>query len=250
MIPKIIHYCWFSGDKKPESIQHCIDSWKRVMPDYEIRCWGPDSFDFDSIPFVKEAFEARKWAFVADYIRQYAIYTYGGIYLDSDVEVYKTFDEFLDEKCFIGTEVTYVKEKIVEISPEIAIFGAEPGMEWQKELLEYYKNRHFLRKTFLDTWYDLTPAPRIVFHVLEKRGYVRKDEDQLLDDGSKVFSSAIFTNITYPQNSPYAIHKFASSWRKEGGNVYALMKFLKIRKLYPWYVALRKKMFRSDKQNP
>ena len=99
MIPKKIHYCWFSGDKKPVSIERCIESWKRVMPDYEIKEWDGNSFDFDSVLFVKQAIEARKWAFASDYVRLYALHTEGGIYLDSDVEVFKRFD------CFYGRDV-------------------------------------------------------------------------------------------------------------------------------------------------
>ena len=85
MIPKIIHYCWFSGEKKPRLIRRCIRSWKKILPEYEIRCWDAKSFDFDSVPYVKEAFRLKKWAFVSDYLIFYAFYKYGGIYLVTDV---------------------------------------------------------------------------------------------------------------------------------------------------------------------
>ena len=87
MIPKIIHFCWMSGDPYPEKIQKCIDSWKKILPDYEFWLWDSNRFDMESSVWVKEAFAARKYAFCADYIRCFALYTYGGIYLDSDVEV-------------------------------------------------------------------------------------------------------------------------------------------------------------------
>ena len=96
MIPKIIHFCWLSNDPYPKEIRQCMDSWKKVMPDYEIKLWNMETFDVSSAPvYVQEAVKARKWAFAADYIRMYALYTEGGIYLDSDVKILKRFDDFL-----------------------------------------------------------------------------------------------------------------------------------------------------------
>ena len=104
MIPKIIHLCWLSGDPYPEKIQKCLASWKKHLPDYEIMLWDTNRFDVNSTAWTKEAFEAHKYAFVADYIRFYAVYHYGGIYLDSDVEVLKSFDDLLDKPYFVGEE--------------------------------------------------------------------------------------------------------------------------------------------------
>lgn len=95
MIPKVIHFCWLSGDPYPAKIKKCMKTWKKVMPDYEWKLWNLENFDLNSAPaYVKEAVKARKWAFAADYIRMYALYTEGGFYLDSDVKVLKRFDEF------------------------------------------------------------------------------------------------------------------------------------------------------------
>ena len=95
MIPKKIHYCWLSGDPLPRKIRKCMDTWRRVMPDYELKLWDTNNFDVTSVPFVHEAFRERKWAFAADYIRMHALYTEGGVYLDSDVKVLKRFDDLL-----------------------------------------------------------------------------------------------------------------------------------------------------------
>ena len=95
MIPKIIHFCWLSDDPYPKKIQFCLDTWKKKLPDYEIMLWDFNRFPKDKSVWVSEAFDARKYAFAADYIRFYALYNYGGIYLDSDVEVIKNFDDFL-----------------------------------------------------------------------------------------------------------------------------------------------------------
>ena len=98
MIPKIIHYCWLSGDEIPEKLQLCMASWKKFLPEYEFMLWDLDRFDINQILWTKQAFESKKYAFAADYIRLYAIYTYGGIYLDMDVEVLKSFNPLLNRK--------------------------------------------------------------------------------------------------------------------------------------------------------
>lgn len=104
MIPKRIHLCWLSGDPYPQKIQKCIDSWKVHLPDYEIMLWDLKRFDIAQVPWVEQAFRVKKYAFAADYIRLYALYNYGGIYLDSDVEVLKSFDPLLDLPYFVGAE--------------------------------------------------------------------------------------------------------------------------------------------------
>ena len=136
MIPKKIHFCWLSGDEYPPLIKHCIETWKKVLPDYEIVLWDTNRFDINSVAWVKEAYESKKYAFAADYIRLYAVYTEGGIYLDSDVEVLKPFDDLLRYDSFIGFEAS--TEKI-----EAAVFGAISGCEWIREAMRYYHDKHF-----------------------------------------------------------------------------------------------------------
>ena len=138
MIPKVIHYCWISGDPFPEKIQKCYDSWKRVLPDYEIIVWDYAKAHAIGSKWVDQAIKTKKYAFVADYIRFYALYNYGGIYLDSDVEVLKPFDDLLSLRYFIG------KEKDSRGGIEAAIIGAEKGLPWVKFCLDYYKNRPFI----------------------------------------------------------------------------------------------------------
>ena len=104
MIPKVIHYCWLSGDPIPEKLQRCMDSWKKFLPDYEFVLWDLERFDIKTSQWVKEAFEARKYAFAADYIRLYAVYNYGGIYMDMDVEVVRPFDDLLASPYILGLE--------------------------------------------------------------------------------------------------------------------------------------------------
>ncbi|MCL2844557.1 MAG: glycosyl transferase [Chitinivibrionia bacterium] len=135
MIPKKIHYCWLSGDEIPEMLQKCMATWKEKMPDYEFILWDKSKFDVNSVRWVKEAYDAKKYAFAADYIRFYALYNYGGIYLDTDVEVLKTFDPLLSNKSFMGFE--YIS------TPEAAVIGTEAGVNWIKKCLEYYNGKSF-----------------------------------------------------------------------------------------------------------
>ena len=156
MIPKIIHFCWVGGGEYTPLVNKCINSWKKNLPDYEIMLWDRNKFNINSTPWTKEAFEQKKYAFVADYIRLYALNEYGGIYLDSDVEVLRSFNDILNNKSFIGYDST---EAI-----EAAIIGAEPSTDWIKKALEYYDDRHFiLPNGDLDT----RPIPRMIKNVLE-----------------------------------------------------------------------------------
>ena len=104
MIPKKIHYCWFGRGQMPPMALKCIESWHRYMPDYEYKLWNEDNFDINSVPYVKEAYEARKFAFVTDYVRLYALFSEGGIYMDTDVEVLKPYDDLLELSGFTGYE--------------------------------------------------------------------------------------------------------------------------------------------------
>lgn len=211
MIPKIIHYCWFSNDKKPKSIQRCIDSWSRIMPDYEIRCWDGNSFDFDSVPFVKEAMAAKKYAFAADYIRLYALYTEGGIYLDSDVLAYQTFDSVLSNSFFCGTEAYYVGEELC-FRMEAAIMGAEKGHPFVKDCLEWYSGQHYSS----DENTSFLVMPEVISNLAQQMGYRRKNETQRLVNNMTIYTTSIFTNALHSDYSNketlLAIHQNAGSW--------------------------------------
>ena len=127
MIPKIIHYCWLSNDPIPDVLLKYMNSWKEHLPDYDFMLWNFDRFDINSSIWVKEAFENRKYAFAADYIRLYAVYHYGGIYLDMDVEVIKSFDSLLNNKSILGWET--------QKGIEGGIFGAEKEAVWLRDCL-------------------------------------------------------------------------------------------------------------------
>ena len=129
MIPKILHYCWFGrGQMGPVALK-CMESWKKYCPDYQIKVWNEDNFDIGQNTFVKEAYEEKKWAFVTDYVRLYALYTEGGIYLDSDIELLKNLDDLLS----LGGVVTSYQDCTIPA----AIMLAEKGNVWLQDLLYY-----------------------------------------------------------------------------------------------------------------
>lgn len=225
-IPKIIHYCWLSNDEKPEKIKACMASWSEVMPDYEIRHWGMDSYDFDSVPFLKDAIMHRKWAFVADFIRVYALYTEGGIYLDTDVMVFRRFDELLNTDVFIGLE----KPEIDLYKPESAIMGAVKGHSLFKNIIEYYKN---LREKINDdvmkricafdspfkhiyntnNELQLVIAPDVLIYFLREYGYEYNSNEQNLSDGIIMYPQPIFVNnVELVSESTFAAHLYTHSW--------------------------------------
>lgn len=170
MIPKVIHYCWLSGDEYPELVQKCISSWKEKLPDYEIKLWNTDNFDINICRYTREAFQAKKYAFVSDYVRLYALYHEGGIYLDSDIEVVRKFDDLLNDKAFTGFENSHA----------IAawIFGSEKGNPLFKEFLEYYDDRPFI---LANGAYDFTPNPVPITKTCRQHGLELNGKEQKLD---------------------------------------------------------------------
>ena len=130
MIPKKIHYVWVGGGEKSEAIKKCMATWKNHLNGYEITEWNEKNFDIESNPFLKAAYKAKKWAYVSDFIRAKVIYEYGGIYLDTDILLLDNFDDFLNNRAFVGFENPSY--------PFTAVFGAEKGHPFVKEMLDYY----------------------------------------------------------------------------------------------------------------
>lgn len=203
MIPKTIHFCWFSGDEYPKLVNRCLKSWKKNLSDYTIRLWDANSFDFNKVPFVKEAIEAKKWAFAADYIRLYALYTEGGIYLDSDVEVLKNFDKYLNHKMFVGTEPYILNEKVF-YDIEAAIMGAEKGHPFLRECLDEYNSMHYADK-------EQETICHLMARHLEKYGYMAENKYQEMSNDVVVYPLEHYGN-RYSFHNKTAIHWCQSSW--------------------------------------
>ena len=150
MIPRIVHYCWFGKGQKPELVEQCIASWHRYMPDWTYMEWSEDNFAIASAPlYVRQAYEARKYAFVSDYVRLWALEQYGGVYLDVDFEVYKSFEPLLDcpQKAFVG------KEGSKHQPPMLGVMASEPHSRWITTMLHTYDKREFVMS---DGSYDMT----------------------------------------------------------------------------------------------
>ena len=202
-IPKKIHYCWFGKNKKNSLINHCIDSWKKNLPDYEIIEWNEDNFDICMNQYVKEAYEAKKWAFVSDYVRLYALNREGGIYFDTDVEVFKSFDSFLIHSFFSGFE-TYFDT----ISPITAVMGAEKNNSLVQKLLNEYETISFVNKN--GTYNTTTNTSRISEFLISEYGVnADSDEYQTLKENIHLYPSSYF--CTKSEES-YSIHHFNGSW--------------------------------------
>ncbi len=210
MIPKIIHYCWFGRGQMPEQAHMCIESWKKFLPDYEMKLWNEDSFDVTSVPYVKEAYESRKFAFVTDYVRLYAIYEEGGVYMDTDVEVVKSLDDLLNLPAFSGFEG--------ENEIPTGLMAGEKRSEWAKEMLSYYdENRHFIKP---DGSFDMTTNVTIIGDMMSANGFVLKNSNtvQLYRNSMYMFPKDYFcpksrTGVITLTPNTYCIHHFTGSWQ-------------------------------------
>ena len=210
-IPRIIHYCWVGGAPKPQSVLSCIASWKRCCPDYEIWEWNETNYDFTKNEYMKQAYEAKKWGFVPDYARLDIIYQYGGIYLDTDVETIRNFDELLDQEAFLGFENTGNGEYLIACGLG---FGAVPGNEVIRMLRDSYENRSFLNE---DGSINQTAAPVYSTQDLLKIGLVVENRDQKLP-GVMIYASDVLCPKEFTSGQlccterTVSIHHYDSSW--------------------------------------
>lgn len=143
MIPKIIHYCWFGRNPLPESAKKCIDSWRKFLPDYEIKEWNEDNFDVNIIPYTQQAYEAKKYAFVSDYARFWILYHYGGVYFDTDVEVIKSMDDIIEKGAFFGMELVEKKNNTIAVNPGLGM-ASKAKHPLYKRMLDGYVNLNFI----------------------------------------------------------------------------------------------------------
>lgn len=203
MIPKTIHYCWFGGAPKSALIEQCMASWRRHLPDYEIVEWNEQRFDVQANQYVRQAYAARKWAFVSDYVRLHAIATQGGIYLDTDVEVFRSFNRFLGHGAFTGFE-----NFKGTLSPITAVMGADKEHPWIRELLAEYDEAAFLSSN--DGSVTLyTNTRRITTNLVEHHGVRLEDTEQVVDNDLHIYPSYTFCNY---RPGSYSMHHFNGSW--------------------------------------
>lgn len=207
-IPKIIHYCWFGGKDKPEVIKKYINSWKEKLRDYEIKEWNESNFDISSNIFVKQAYESRKYAFVSDYVRVYALYHYGGIYMDTDVEVKQPFsDEILGNDSFWGfEEKNYIATSTI---------GTKKGNKLIKRFLDSYDGKSFIKE---DGEIDTLTNVAIVSNIIEDIGIRLDGTYQRIDGICTVYPQEYFSPYDYincyskENKNTYTIHHYYKSW--------------------------------------
>lgn len=235
MIPQIIHYCWFGGNSLPELEQRCLSSWHQHMPDWEYKWWNEDTFDISSAPlYVRQAYEARKYAFVSDYVRLRALEQYGGLYMDVDFEVYRPFDELMDKyPAFAGYEGSKRKPVMQ------GVLASESHGAWVRDMLSTYDGREFIKS---DGSLDLTPNTSYFTDRLEAQGFIADgiEKDlyaEVLSDSSIKLSTLNFQHSTlylhvFPvhyfcpllttgenvsNEETYCEHMGESSWAEKGG---------------------------------
>lgn len=245
MIPKIIHYCWFGRGEKPALVKKCIKSWKKYCPDYEFIEWNEDNFDINSTLWTKQAYEAKKYAFVADYVRLKALYDQGGVYLDSDVELVKPIDPFRTHEAYSGFESAN--------SAPTGIIASVAGQQVIGRWLDYYTDRPYL----IDGKPNMDPNVSFMTADLKKYGLQMNDTLQNVN-GMTIYPQTYFCplhtdNVSHCKSKDtVAIHYFTSTWRSEKGRrdmkrqKFHSTKFYRIYEQIAAYpIALYKKIFKQ-----
>lgn len=210
MVPKIIHFCWFGRNPKPSLAKKCIRSWEKYCPDYQIIEWNEDSFDIPAAPlYVRQAYESKKWAFVSDYVRLWAMTQFGGVYMDTDVELLGSIDKYLTHKAFSGFESSS--------SIPTGIMACEKGFPLFLEFLKYYDTASFIKD---DGTLNTTTNVTIITNIALEHGLIPRNQYQVVSD-FVLYPSDVFCPIEYQSGSlrktknTIAIHWFSGSWHAE-----------------------------------
>lgn len=220
-IPRIIHYCWFGGSPLGPNELSCIESWKKYLPGYEIKCWNESNFDINCCAYVREAFSAQKWAFVSDYARFKILYEYGGLYFDTDVELVKSIDDLLSKGPFLGFETDYGNMTssnmedglVMAVNPGLGM-GCTPGLPIYRQVLDSYESSSFL---LADGDFDRTTVVYRTTKILESFG-LNKTKGMQEVAGISIYPSEYFNpknhltgEVNFTDNTR-SIHHFKMSW--------------------------------------
>lgn len=208
MIPKIIHYCWFGGNPLPKDAQKCIASWKKYFPDYEIKQWNESNFDVICCPYVKEAYEAKKYAFVSDYARFWVLYHEGGVYFDTDVEVIRDMSSVIATGSFMGFEKG-LEGSEMGVNPGLGL-GIEARNSVIRDILSLYQAK---------SSFDIGEGTIVHFatEVLSRYGLIRENYKQKVG-GIVIYPADYFcpmdstTGITTITDNTVSIHHYSCSW--------------------------------------
>ena len=213
MIPKIIHYCWFGRNPLPPLAVKCIESWRKFLPDYEIKEWNEDNFDVNIIPYTAEAYKAKKYAFVSDYARFWILYKQGGLYFDTDVEVIRPMDDIIARGPFMGCENQASDTSVASVAPGLGL-GVNPGLGLYKEILEMYAKLHFIRP---DGSNNQTTVVTYITKLLCDHGLQSSNDIQLCANvwiyPKEYFCPKdFFTHKLEITANTYTIHHYDGSW--------------------------------------
>lgn len=214
MIPKVIHYCWFGRTELPPLAKKCIASWRKFLPDYEIKEWNEDNFDVNQIPYTAQAYKHKKYAFVSDYARFKIIYEWGGVYFDTDVEVIKPMDDVIKDGPYMGLEIdikSATKEKLrCSVNPGLG-FAAQAGAPLLKELIDCYEKASY-NKLIQKTITEFTSE------ILLEKGFSPKEGEITDIAGFKIYPKTFFqpisskTKLIEITNDTRSIHHYVASW--------------------------------------
>lgn len=232
MIPKIIHYCWFGTNEMPSDQKGYVAKWKKLMPDFEFKCWTEKEIDVNAIPFAREAYEAGKFAYVADYVRIHALYHEGGIYMDTDVMLRASLDPFRKYGVFTSYEYTPNRKQISIVKSMLtsegdriergvlkripgtglfsALIGSEKGHPFIKDCLDYY-----CKHTFDDVFGQHLTVPNILAFHAEKYGLKYKNVEQHIDKNIAIYDNQTFASVLVATKESLAVHYCAASWVKK-----------------------------------
>lgn len=244
MIPKIIHYCWFGRGEKPELAKKCIKSWRKFLPDYEIKEWNEDNFDVNIIQYTAEAYKSKKYAFVSDYARFWILYHYGGLYFDTDVEIIRPMNHIIARGGFMGCEndatktidVDDIEHAVPSVAPGLGL-GCNPGLGLYKEILDFYNTIHFINK---DGSLNLHTVVEYTTNILVNHGLQDTNEIQQCA-GVFIYPKEYFCpkssdglkmNIT---DNTVSIHHYNASWKPRKERLQR-----KFPKLFTLYLKIRK----------
>lgn len=213
-IPKVIHYCWFGGNPLPEEAIRCIESWKKYCPDYEIKEWNESNYDIQAkCDYVKQAYQAEKWAYISDYARFDILYQYGGVYFDTDVELIKPIDTIVNRGPFMGCEARKLNETEVLVNTGLGI-GAYPRMSVYREMLDNYEHTPFyLENKRLNL---MTVVTRMT-SILKQYGYIGNNKLQQVADVwvypvEYFCPQNFYTSELIITRNTVSIHHYSSSW--------------------------------------
>ena len=210
MIPKIIHYCWFGHGEMPQLVKDCIASWHKHMPDWDYKLWNEEAFDVSRNAYAKEAYEAGKYAFVSDYVRLLVLKTEGGVYLDTDVEVFKPLDDLLDWKAFAGFEGSKHQPM------GTCVLASEPHGEWITEMFQAYNDRHFVKP---DGSMDMRTNVQFITSIMAANGFRQDGTEQDYRDlhvfPVDYFSPRHTTGEYLRTENTYCEHKGLASWGEQ-----------------------------------